>query len=214
MAYLQTMENCGFQSWVDEEWPDSLKDALQKLWAMYYECKSAAIEERDHSSKMVKDLTEEKDKIEKKYADHVASLRKWVDDTERRALAENMRRIYSEDSESQSVAQMEKHLEALNHEIDVLKNAKEEMKNLLRSQADVFKGKQNKWQLERDGLMEENKKLILEKDGLMEENKQLVKDRDGHKEEKKKLEYTVFDMFQHCDGLKEKLKKIKEVCDE
>ena len=132
IANLQEVENCGFHSWVDEEWPDHLKTALAKIWAMYTKRNSAYIEEIYQSSKKMKELADEKGKIEKKHAGLLEEAHKWMD--------------------------REKYVEALENEIEVLKNAKEQLKNVLKSQAEVFKNKQKKLLAGRDGLLEEKSK--------------------------------------------------------
>ncbi|KAE8785992.1 putative CBL-interacting protein kinase 13 [Hordeum vulgare] len=46
------------------------------------------------------------------------------------------------------------------------------------------------------------------------ERDQLVLDGDQMKEEKKKLEYIIYDMMKQNHGYKDKVKKLKEICDE
>ena len=46
------------------------------------------------------------------------------------------------------------------------------------------------------------------------ERDQLVLERDQMKEEKKKLEYIISDMMKQNHGYKDKVKKLKEICDE
>jgi hypothetical protein len=49
------VENCGFVSWLDkEEWPQTLKNALNKLWEMYFEENNARIDERVQNGELVK----------------------------------------------------------------------------------------------------------------------------------------------------------------
>ena len=73
--------SCGFQSWIDPEWDDSMKHALTKLWAIYNESNNSRIQERYESSKMLKDLTEEKEKLEKKHATLLEEGNRWIDET-------------------------------------------------------------------------------------------------------------------------------------
>ncbi|KAE8808508.1 putative CBL-interacting protein kinase 13 [Hordeum vulgare] len=46
------------------------------------------------------------------------------------------------------------------------------------------------------------------------ERDQLVLERDQLKQEKKKLEYIIFYMIKQNHGYKDKVKKLKEICDE
>ncbi|KAE8781756.1 putative CBL-interacting protein kinase 13 [Hordeum vulgare] len=46
------------------------------------------------------------------------------------------------------------------------------------------------------------------------ERDQLVLEKDQMKEEKKKLEYIISDMMKQNHGYKDKVKKLKEICDE
>lgn len=48
--------------------------------------------------------------------------------------------------------------------------------------------------------------LQVQKDGMMV-------DLEAAKEEKKKLEYIIYDLLKAGDGNKEKLKKIRDICD-
>src|SRR4051812_2190587 len=89
-------------------------------------------------------------------------------------------------SEAEQEEQMEKYIEGLKNEVEVYKKGNEEFKNLLKNQASVHKEKQKKWEDEKQAL----------------------------KEEKKKLEYSQFDLFHATYSNKEKIKRIKAICDE
>uniref|UniRef100_A0ACD5WCF2 Uncharacterized protein n=1 Tax=Avena sativa TaxID=4498 RepID=A0ACD5WCF2_AVESA len=193
--YLCSVENqvmnCGFQRWIDPEWDDSLQHALSKLWGMYNDSHSSRIEERYESSKMMKALSEEKEKLEKKHATLLEEGNRWIDQTERKWIAQTEKKVIAENyakimSGQYDAEQMDKHIAALKNEVEVLKNAKEELKNVLKSQAQVFKVKQQKWDEERANL----------------------------KDEKKKLEYSMHDLFKANAVNKDKVKRIKAICEE
>ncbi|XP_047085071.1 uncharacterized protein LOC124696377 [Lolium rigidum] len=61
------IENCGFHSWLDDEWPQPMKNTLLKLWGMYHDMHNALLDEKIENGKIVKDLNEERIKVEKKY---------------------------------------------------------------------------------------------------------------------------------------------------
>uniref|UniRef100_A0ACD5VAP5 Uncharacterized protein n=1 Tax=Avena sativa TaxID=4498 RepID=A0ACD5VAP5_AVESA len=71
------VNNCGFHSWIDTERPATMKNTLARLWEMYNQSNSARIEERYESSKMLKDLAEEKKKAVKKHACLIAETNKF-----------------------------------------------------------------------------------------------------------------------------------------
>uniref|UniRef100_A0ACD6AF94 Uncharacterized protein n=1 Tax=Avena sativa TaxID=4498 RepID=A0ACD6AF94_AVESA len=98
--YLCSVENqvmnYGFQRWIDPEWDDSLQHALSKLWGMYNDSHSSRIEERYESSKMMKALSEEKEKLEKKHATLLEEGNRWIDQTERKWIAQTEKKVIVE----------------------------------------------------------------------------------------------------------------------
>mgnify|MGYP000918229876 FL=1 len=65
----------------------------------------------------------------------------------------------------------------------------------------------NLHQLLRAKAEKERDKLVVERDPVLTERDQL-------KEEKKKLEYIISDLLKQKHGYKDKIKKLKEICDE
>ena len=61
----QPVINCGFVSWVEQEWPDTLQNAIGRVWEMYHASNNARIDEKIENGKLVKELSEEKKKLEK-----------------------------------------------------------------------------------------------------------------------------------------------------
>ncbi|KAM3214499.1 hypothetical protein ACQJBY_066779 [Aegilops geniculata] len=57
-------------------------------------------------------------------------------------------------------------------------------------------------------------KAEKERDKLVVERDQVLTERDKLKEEKKKLEYIISDLLKQKHGYKDKIKKLKEICDE
>ncbi|CAM0942860.1 unnamed protein product [Alopecurus aequalis] len=166
------VENCGFVGWVDEEWPDTLQNAVNKLWGVYHASSSARIDEKFENARFVEQLNEEKKKAEKSYSTLVAEVNKFMDETEKRVHKENYKKIMEEGEKSDVV-------EELRSEVAMLKNVQ-------KSQAEVMKAKEKNWAEEKDAL----------------------------KAEKKKVEYMLFDLLKVSECNKEKLKKIKSICDE
>ena len=82
---MQAVENCGVVTWVDEEWPQTDKNALARLWGMHNENSNARIAERIASTKLLKELSDEKKKIEKKYNDMVDDVNKLIKYTKKLA---------------------------------------------------------------------------------------------------------------------------------
>ena len=57
-------------------------------------------------------------------------------------------------------------------------------------------------------------KAEKERDQLVVERDQVVTERDQLKQEKKKLEYMIADLLKQKHGYKDKIKKLKEICDD
>jgi hypothetical protein len=49
--YIQHLNNCGFQSWIDGEWPETLQNALKRLWGMYHASNCARMDEKLENAK-------------------------------------------------------------------------------------------------------------------------------------------------------------------
>jgi hypothetical protein len=135
------------------------------------------IDERVENGRVVQQLSEDKKKLEKKHASLLEDVRNFMDNTGQRVMEDNLGLIRGNSVHRRN------ELEELKKELDMLKNVQ-------RTQAEVFKAKQ----------------------------KTLEDERDAVKEEKKKLEYIIYDMLQQkaaVEGsVKEKLKRIKDICDE
>jgi hypothetical protein len=67
---------------------------------------------------------------------------------------------------------------------------------------------------DRDNLKLELEKVVQENTNLMQELVEEKKKREEMKEEKKKLEYMLYDILKANNVNKEKLKRIKLICDE
>lgn len=199
---MQQVLNCGFQAWVDDEWPETLKNCLNKLWDMYNSSCSGRIHDQVEHDKAVSVLREEKERVQKKYSTLMADVNKFVEATEQRVLAAHMARIKAEASvvetppclhleEKAALLEMEEERDKLKKEVEMLKNMQKAqvteecdmLKNMLKSQADIMKVRQKEWEDERKAL----------------------------KEEKKKVEYSMFDLFQARNVEKTKLDRIKNI---
>ena len=53
-------------SWVDGMWPQTMKNAILRLWAMYEESNSGRIDDKIQTGKMLEELTLEKNKADRK----------------------------------------------------------------------------------------------------------------------------------------------------
>ena len=166
---------------------------------MLYDSKSERVVEKCDHVHLIHDLALEKHKLEKKYSSLVEDVNKYCSDTHRQVMQENYAKIMKEGSKAEvEVGQekemdlLKKKIEAQEKEIGELKKVIEaqekeigELKQVQRSQADVMKVKQENYVAEKMAL----------------------------KEEKKKLEYMIFEMVNASQALKDKLKKIREICD-
>jgi predicted nucleic acid-binding Zn-ribbon protein len=135
------------------------------------------IDERVENGRVVEQLSEDMKKLEKKHASLLEDVRNFMDTTGQRVMENNLGLIKG------NSVQRRNELGELKKELDMLKNVQ-------RTQAEVFKAKQ----------------------------KTLEDERDAIKEEKKKLEYIIYDMLQQkaaVEGsVQEKLQRIKDICDE
>ncbi|CAM0946242.1 unnamed protein product [Alopecurus aequalis] len=182
---LAQVENCGFVSWVDGEWPETAQHALGRLWSLLYDSKSERVVEKCDHVQLIHDLALEKHILEKKYSSLVEDVNKYCSDTHRRVMQENYAKIMKEGSKSEVKVGLEKEMDLLKKKIEAQEKVIGELEQIQRSQADVMKGKQDNFDAEKKALKEENKKL----------------------------EYMIFEMVNASQALKEKLKKIREICD-
>ncbi|XBI57941.1 hypothetical protein VPH35_039250 [Triticum aestivum] len=118
--------NCGLVEWIDPTWPNTLENALAKLWFMYEQSKRDMTEENLMHSFAVHDLTQEKKKLQESYEKLVEDVNGLLDAQERRAEND------LESSKLQEKYDMVKNLAAA--QANVIRNMKlklaEERKNL------------------------------------------------------------------------------------
>ena len=81
--------NCGFLSWVDEEWEPTLQNSLTRLWGMHSDIHNSLDCEREQNSLVLQNLADEKRKIEEKYTSLLADIKKYMEETNKRAVQEN-----------------------------------------------------------------------------------------------------------------------------
>ena len=189
------MNNCGFVSWLDGEWPETLKNALTRLWGMYHSSNSGRIDDKIEHAKFVEELSEEKNKLERKYYTLLADVKKFTKETEKRVMEQNGHRIMVSAEEEVEVLKKEVGVLKQNYhrikvsaeeELEVLKKEVGVLKKVQKTQAEIMKARQKEWDDEREAM----------------------------KEEKRKLEYMLYDMIKVSDANKDKFKRIKQICDE
>ncbi|CAM0912400.1 unnamed protein product [Alopecurus aequalis] len=208
-AVKNEIENCGFVAWIDPEWPDSLQYALSSLWTKVEEVNHARISAKIDHALLVKNLMDDKTKAEKKYSSLMAEVNNLMDDLAGRARQENYSKIMK-DEEGQG--------------------QHSGISEFARLQ--VVEGELEKVVTERNNLNLELEKVVKEKNTVKEDllklkevqkhdsdmldliQKKREEEREVMKEEKKKLEYMLYDMLKLNDGNKEKLKRIKLICEE
>ena len=116
---------------------------------MHGQCNSARIDERVENAKLLKELSDENKKLEKKYSNTVAEVNKFIDDTCTKVRSENFTRIMNEGKEKE---QMDLALQLMEKQLS-------ELKEVHKTQADVMKAKEKAWAEEKAELKEEKKKL-------------------------------------------------------
>jgi len=107
-----------------------------------------------------------------------------MEETTERVMEEKFWKLNQESA--RALEEVEKERNQLKSEVEVLRNELAQLKMVHSSQAEIMRIKKEKWEGEREAL----------------------------KEEEKKLEYSMFDLFNANDALKEKVRKIKSICDE
>ncbi|VAI51624.1 unnamed protein product [Triticum turgidum subsp. durum] len=121
--------NCGLVEWIDPAWPNTLENALAKLWFMYEQSRRDMTEENLLHSFAVHDLAQEKKKLQENYEKLVEDVNGLLDAQERRAEVE---RKDLETNKLQEKYDMVKNLAAA--QANVIRNMKlklaEERKNL------------------------------------------------------------------------------------
>ncbi|XBH72441.1 hypothetical protein VPH35_099733 [Triticum aestivum] len=122
-------KNYGLDEWIDPAWPNTLENALAKLWFMYEQSKRDRNEENLMHSFAVHDLTQEKKKLQQSYEKLVEDVNGLLNAQEMRAEVE-MKDL--ESSKLQEKYDMVKNLAAA--QANVIRNMKlklaEERKNL------------------------------------------------------------------------------------
>ncbi|KAM0856162.1 hypothetical protein ACQ4PT_049303 [Festuca glaucescens] len=119
--------NCGFNSWLDPEWPETLKNALATLWEKYHRINSLRIDEWIENANLVKKITDEKIKIEKKYSSLVGDVNKFMDDTEIKIQKDNYAKIMGKTEDPKG------EVEALKEEVANLKEAQKTQEMVMRN---------------------------------------------------------------------------------
>lgn len=106
---------------------------------MYHDSNSARIDERVDNAKLVKELADEKNKIEKKYSSLLVDVKKFMDEAEKRAVEENL--VRSKENTATAEKKLgEKERNQLKDEVDMLKQVQ-------KSQAKIMKVRSKKWMM-------------------------------------------------------------------
>ena len=143
---------------------------------MFHDSNNARINEKIENGKVLQEVQQEKEKYEKMYTSLMSDVNRFIGTTVEKQMQENYVKIMS--GEADAVKEMEKQKNLIANELDVLRK-------LHKADQEAMNKRQEEWDIERESL----------------------------KKEKKKLEYTLYDLFKANDGNKEKLKKIKEICE-
>lgn len=198
---------CGFIHWVDKEWPEAMKMALQKLWGKYEECNAARTQKwLDHADVVLK-LQDKIKQLHLQYTNLVADLNKILDQQVQRTYQENYHKIMTEDSEAlEKKRYIITNLKAI-HLVqgEVIRNRRKETHEL-KQDKDGLKKEMHLVKSEIHDLKKDKNQLTNDKLEVMKERDELKKD--------KKLEYDIADLLKVGEIHKSKLKKIKGICEE
>ena len=126
---FQEGRDCGLVKWIDPAWPNTLENALHKLWLMYEDNKRQRAEDTLMNSFEVHNLTQEKKKLQASYEKLVEDVNALVDAQQHRVEIE---KTDAETKKLQEKYEMVKNLAAA--QASVIRNMKlklaEERKNL------------------------------------------------------------------------------------
>ena len=138
--------------WVDPEWEPTLQRSVIRLWEMYEESNNLRIDEKINHAKFLKELQEEKRKIDKKYNVLVGDMNHWMEATEKKVQDENLQKLKREAMEGHLVLKMRTALSEMQKERNSLNDELSKLKEGCEMQ-------QKDWELEKRELKEEKKKL-------------------------------------------------------
>jgi hypothetical protein len=113
------VNNCGFVSYLDGEWPTILDNALLELWGMYHSSNCARIDDKLEHPRFMEEISEKNKKIEKKHLALLGDVRKFTNYTEKRVMHENFHKL-------KAGVREEEEMEKLKNELGVLKEKMEE----------------------------------------------------------------------------------------
>jgi hypothetical protein len=130
---------CGFVAWVDEEWPVTLQNSLGRLWSMYHESSNTRIDERIQNARLVQELVEERNKFKKNYNSLMDDVDKFVKDTEKRVMKDNLKKMNEEKNQRFDLSSPELEAEVME----------------LNSALFFMKEEKQQWEKEKDELKEE-----------------------------------------------------------
>jgi hypothetical protein len=194
---------------------------------MYHESNDRRIDEKIENGKLVKELCDEKTKLQKKYQNLLEEVHNWMDSTERQVQIQNYARIMhdrpemkqnNEDSKLKLMEILKNQFEKDLAEMEIQRNKlqdelvsfkKEQVANL-----ELMQFRENKCAEEREALRGEREAVRVEWLAVKEEKDAMKKEVDGLKEEKKKLEYMIYDLLKAGEARKEKFRQIKSICDD
>jgi hypothetical protein len=151
VKYLQEVNICGFISWVDDEWPSSLNNALSKLWGMYHNSNCSRIDDKIEHARFVEEISLEKKTLEKKHHALLDDFKNFADNVSTKVMPDNCHNMNAQ-------AREEEYMENIKKELHELKE------------------KKKSWEAKREAMKEEKKKLEhmlydLFNDGASNKNK-------------------------------------------
>jgi hypothetical protein len=80
-------------SWLDGDWPVTMKNSLERLWSMYHESNYHRVDEKIVNARLVDQLYAEKKSIHEKYFSLLDDVKKFSKETERAVMQRNYQRI-------------------------------------------------------------------------------------------------------------------------
>jgi hypothetical protein len=101
-----------------------MKNAVCRLWGMYENSNMARVDEGIESGRLLKEISDQKNKAEKKYEALMKDVNQFMDCTERQVHHDNYEKMQEKEEVDNQQMQQQNHLiDAMKNEVEVYKKA-------------------------------------------------------------------------------------------
>ncbi|KAE8770574.1 hypothetical protein D1007_57651 [Hordeum vulgare] len=153
--YSTPPQNCGFVSWVDQEWPPTMQNALLKLWEMLEDSKSARRDDNLENLLKTHHLTEEKRNFDANYNKLVEDVNQLLNLVEAQGgviRTQKANHLKEKDKLIDEIVVLNLHIDGLKKGIENLIKRRDELKIQIADQLKALEKNQEKLKMIRDIL--------------------------------------------------------------